>query len=305
MSMSRASAVGPVAKSAARRPLLGINTFVWHSPINTGQLADVARRIAGWGYDAIEIPLENEGDWDPDAARELFDGLGLKPVVGAVMPPGRELAAAPEDVVADTQRYLRHCVDVAATIGARSVIGPMYTSVGRTWRLTEADRAATMLSLREALRPIANHAGEHGVRLGVEPLNRYETSVLNTTAQALDLIEGLPSTCVGLNLDTYHMNIEEKAIPGALRDAGDRLIHLHACGVDRGAPGQDHTDWDGIRAALLDIRFDGVLGIESFTPDNETIATAASIWRPLAPSPDALAQQGLRFLQGWRADWGA
>ena len=293
-----------VAEAATRRPLLGINTFVWHSPINTHQLSDIARRIAAWGYDAIEIPLENEGDWEPEAARELFDGLGLAAVVGAVMAPGRELAAAPEDVVADTQRYLRHCVDVAAIIGARSVIGPIYTSVGRTWRMTDTDRAATIRSLREGLSPIADYAGEHGVRLGVEPLNRYETSVLNTTAQALELIDGLPPESVGLNLDTYHMNIEEKTIPGALREAGDRLIHLHACGVDRGAPGHDHTDWDGIRSALLDVGYDGVLGIESFTPDNETIATAASIWRPLAPNPDALAQDGLAFLQRWRANWG-
>jgi D-psicose/D-tagatose/L-ribulose 3-epimerase len=287
----------------SQTPLIGVNTFVWHSPIDTAQLQDVARRVAGWGFDAIEIPLEHEGDWDPSAAREVFDEVGLVPVVGAVMAPGRELAAAPPEVVAATQRYLGHCVDVAAILGATTVIGPIYTSVGRTWRLAEDERAALVDDLREALRTVAHDAGEHGVRLAIEPLNRYETSVLNTTAQALELIDGLPAEAVGLNLDTYHMNIEEKSIPDALRDAGSRLLHLHACANDRSAPGQDHLDWTEIRAALIEIEYGGVLGIESFTPDNETIATAASIWRSLAPSPDALAQDGLAFLRRVTEGW--
>ncbi|MEA2321733.1 MAG: D-psicose/D-tagatose/L-ribulose 3-epimerase [Solirubrobacteraceae bacterium] len=292
-------------RPAPRRPLIGINTFVWHSPIDTAQLTDVARRIAGWGFDAIEIPLEQEGDWDPVAAREVFDEVGLTPIVGAVWPPGRELVAAPADVVARTQGYVRHCVDVAVAAGAPCVIGPIYASVGRLWRTSPDERRAMMDDLREALRAPADYAGERGVKLAVEPLNRFETSVLNTTAQALELIDGLPPESVGLNLDTFHMNIEEKSIPDALRAAGDRLVHLHTCGNDRGAPGRDHIDWDGIRAALLEIGFAGAFGIESFTPDNETIATAAAIGRPQAESPDALAQDGLAFLRRLTADWGA
>jgi len=284
-------------------PLIAVNTFVWHSLITTEQLEDVARRVAQWGFDAIEIPLEREGDWDPAAAGALFAELGLTPVVGAVMPPGRELVAAAPEVVADTQRYLRRCVDVAVTIGAARVIGPIYASVGRTWRMTPQERRAMVGELREALRPVADHAGEHGVQLGVEPLNRFETSVLNTTAQALELVDGLPPECVGLNLDTFHMNIEERSLPEAVREAGERLVHLHTCANDRGAPGRDHIDWDGIGAALAEVGYDGVLGIESFTVDNDTIATAAAIWRPLAPSPDALAQDGLAFLRGWTAGW--
>jgi D-psicose/D-tagatose/L-ribulose 3-epimerase len=292
-------------RGSTRRPLLGINTFVWHSPINTAELEAVARRIAGWGFEAIEIPLEQEGDWDPVAAREVFDEVGLTPIVGAVWPPGRELVAAPPDVVASTQGYVRHCVDVAVAAGSSTVIGPIYTSVGRLWRISPDERRALVRDLRETLRPVADYAGERGVRLAIEPLNRFETSVFNTTAQILELVEGLPPESVGLNLDTFHMNIEEKSIPAALREAGDRLIHLHTCGNDRGAPGRDHIDWDGMKTALLEIGFVGAFGIESFTPDNDTIATAAAIWRPMAESPDALAQDGLAFLQRLTADWEA
>jgi D-psicose/D-tagatose/L-ribulose 3-epimerase len=280
---------------------IAVNTFVWHSPLTDDLLAATLGKIAAWGFDGVELPLENPGDWTPAVAGPLLRELGLAPMVGAVMPPGRELTGAPENVVAGTQAYLRRLVEVAAEIGSPYVIGPMYTSVGRTWRMDADERRATLATLRDSLARLADHAGEHGVRLAVEPLNRYETSLLNTTEQVLELIHDLPA--IGLNLDTYHMNIEERSLDEAFSLAGDRLLHLQVCGNDRGAPGTDHLDWPGIRDSLARIGYRGMLGIESFTADNATIATAASIWRPLAPSQDELATDGLRFLREWRDGW--
>jgi D-psicose/D-tagatose/L-ribulose 3-epimerase len=99
-------------------------------------------------------------------------------------------------------------------------------------------------------------------------------------------------------MDTFHMNIEEKDQAAAIRLAGARLAHFHACGSDRGAPGADHIAWETIVAALHEIGYDGAVVIESFTPDNQTIARAAAIWRPLAETQDALAQDGVAFLRG-------
>jgi D-psicose/D-tagatose/L-ribulose 3-epimerase len=220
-----------------------------------------------------------------------------------VMPPGRNLVACSDEERRSTQAYIASCIDAARTIGATRVVGPMYAAVGRTWRMDADARAEAMTDLQEALRPLADHAGERGVVLGVEPLNRYETSVINTAAQMMELVEPLPAESVGVNLDAYHMNIEEKDPNAALRLVGDRLVHLQVSGNDRGTPGEDHLDWAGMRQALIDIRYTGVIGIESFTADNRTIATAASIWRPLAPTQDALAEDGLAFLRRWRADW--
>ncbi len=285
------------------RPTLGVNTFVWCSPLTPQWLETLVPRIAGWGYDAIEVPLESIGDWDSPQTAELLTRYNLEPVLCAVMSPGRNLLACLDDEKASTQAYLMACVDAAVTIGASRVVGPMYAAVGRTWRMDTDARAAMMSELREALRPVADHAGAQGVILGIEPLNRYETSVINTTAQVLDLIAPLPSESVGLNLDAYHMNIEEKDPAAALRAAGDRLIHLQVSGNDRGTPGADHLDWDAMGKALVDTRYSGVIGIESFTADNETIATAASIWRPLAATQDALATDGLAFLRSWQSTW--
>jgi D-psicose/D-tagatose/L-ribulose 3-epimerase len=290
--------------SLPTRPAIGANTWIWVSPLTDRDLATLAPRIAGWGFDVVELPVEEVGDWDPSRTADLLAGLGLRATVCAVMPPGRELVAAPADVVAATQDYLRRCVDLAAAVGSGVVAGPMYASVGRTWRLSPTERSAAANELRTALAPVADHAGARGVRLGVEPLNRYETSLVNTVQQGLEMIEGLPRDAVGLALDTYHLNIEEQDPAAAVRAAGEagRLAHVQVCANDRGAPGADHVDWVALRDALRDVGYPGPLCIESFTADNATIATAASIWRPLARSQDAIATDGLAFLRSLFSD---
>jgi D-psicose/D-tagatose/L-ribulose 3-epimerase len=93
------------------------------------------------------------------------------------------------------------------------------------------------------------------------------------------------------------MNIEEKNQAAAIRKAGKLLGHLHACGCDRGTPGNDHIDWKGIAKALKDIRYDGDVVIESFTTDVKVIARAAAIWRKIEPTQDEIAVKGLKFLR--------
>jgi D-psicose/D-tagatose/L-ribulose 3-epimerase len=214
------------------------------------------------------------------------------------MAPGRDLVAADGVTVEETQDYLRACIDLAAGIGAPSVCGPFYAATGRTWRMTPQERTAAYAEWRENLAPLVEHAVALGVRLGVEPLNRYETSLVNTTEQCLDGLDGLLGEGLGVALDTYHVGIEERSYGGAVRTAGEHLVHVQVCGNDRGAPGGDLTDWDEVLSALDEVGYDGPLVIESFTSDNATIATAASIWRPLAPTQDDLARDGLAFLRG-------
>ena len=299
-----APALGPAREEAlpvTDRPVppIGANTWIWVSPLTDAPLADIAPRVAGWGFDVIELPIEDPGDWDPSRTARLLADLGLGATVCAVMPPGRELVATEPDVVARTQDYLRRCVDAAAQVGSGVVAGPMYASVGRTWRPAPGERTAWAEQLTAALAPVADHAASSGVRLAVEPLNRYETSVVNTVEQGLAVIADLPAAAVGLTLDIYHLNIEEQDPPAAVRAAGaaGRLAHVQVCANDRGAPGADHVDWMALRDALDDAGYGGPLCIESFTADNASIATAASIWRPLARSQDAIATDGLAFLR--------
>lgn len=280
---------------------IGVNTWVWTSPLTDQSLAQLAPRIAEMGFDAVELPLESPGDWDAGRTRDLLAELGLDPVVVGAMGPGRSLLARAGDVDA-TQQYLRACLAAATTLGATRVAGPFYAPTGVTWRMDAAERTAVIDELRGALAPLAAEAVEAGVVLSIEPLNRYETSVINTVDQALEALEPLLGAGVGLALDTYHLNIEEKRPDDAIRRAGSALAYVQVCGNDRGPVGDDHTDWDGILSALDDAQYDGILGLESFTGDNATIAVAASVWRPLADSQDALAERSLAFLRAAQND---
>jgi D-psicose/D-tagatose/L-ribulose 3-epimerase len=135
------------------------------------------------------------------------------------------------------------------------------------------------------------------LELGVEHPGDWDPARVAEILAANDL-GAVDSPAVGALLDTFHMNIEEKDQAAAIRLVGDKLAHFHACGNDRGTPGADHIPWETITAALREIGYDGAVVIESFTPDNQTIARAAAIWRPLAETQDALAEDGLAFLRG-------
>lgn len=282
----------------ARTRPLGVNTWVWTSPLTDASLREIAPRVAGWGFDVLELPVEDVTDWNPPLAADVLAEHGLGASVSLVMGPGRELVSADAGTIRRTQDYLRQVVDIAHVVGSRVIGGPAYASVGRTWRMTAGQREAANAELVDHLAPVVEHAMAAGVRIGLEPLNRYETSLVNTVDQGLAVVAPLPSEGIGLMLDIYHMNIEETDLAAAVTRAGDRIAHVQVCGNDRGAPGSDHLDWHAFLGALDRVGYDGSLCIESFTADNATIATAASIWRPLAPTQDAIAVDGLAFLKG-------
>ncbi|PCE16005.1 sugar phosphate isomerase [Microbacterium sp. SZ1] len=275
---------------------IAVNTWVWTSPLTDATIGPLARKARDLGYEALELPLEAVGDWHPQRTRDLLDELGLGAIVVGAMGPGRSLVAKAGDVAA-TQDYLRACVETARIVGSTVVAGPFYAPTGVAWRMDADERAAVVDELRGSLAPLAAEAADSGITLAVEPLNRYETSILNTVEQSLEALSPLLGEGVGLALDTYHLNIEEKRPTEAIRAAGPAIAHVQVCGSDRGAVGDDHTDWPEILRALDDAGYRGPLGLESFTGENATIAVAASVWRPLASSQDELAARSIAALR--------
>lgn len=151
--------------------------------------------------------------------------------------------------------------------------------------------------LVEQLGSLSAYAEDRGAVLCVEPLNRFETSFINLASQMVEVVDRVDSPACKILLDTFHMNIEEKSLGDAIWLAGPRLAHVHTCENDRGAPGTGHVPWEEVAQALRDIGYDGPLVIESFTNQIETIARAASIWRPFEASQDELGRKGLHFLR--------
>jgi D-psicose/D-tagatose/L-ribulose 3-epimerase len=276
---------------------IGINTWVWTSPLTTSEFARIAAHAARIGFEQIEVPIESPGDLDYARGAEIARDNGLAVSVCAAMSPDRDLIHPDADIRTSGMTYVRHCIEAARTLGSARVCGPLYSAVGRTWQATADERARYFDLLVDQLSALSAHAADNGVVLGVEPLNRFETSVLNLTADAIAVVDRVDHPACRLMLDTFHKNIEEPSLGDAIRAAGPRLCHLHACENDRGAPGSGHVPWKEVAQALRDIGYDDGVVIESFTSQVKSIARAAAIWRPLAASQDALAEEGHRYLR--------
>jgi len=276
---------------------IGITTWIWTAPLTTERFGQVVPHIKQLGFDLVEVPIEGTGDLDYAKVAPMVRDLGLSVSVCAAMSPDRDLIHADGAVRNNAVSYVQHCIDAARTLGATNVVGPLYSAVGRTWQATADERKRDVDLLVSQLKPLAAYAGERGVVLCVEPLNRFETSFLNLASQAIEIVDRVDHPACGLLLDTFHMNIEEQSIGAAIRSAGARLKHLHTCENDRGAPGSGHIDWKEVAAACKAIDYRGPAVIESFTADVKSIARAAAIWRPLAPTQDGLAKDGLKHLR--------
>ena len=255
---------------------IGINTFLFTSPFTT-QSVKLFPTFKRWGFQTVEIPVEDPSHIDPAKVKAAADKAGI--AIGSIcacMGPGRDFrgTAAEQKTASD---YVRGLIDQAVVLGCPRVIGPIYSVVG----LADAH----------------DDAEKKGVTLCIEPLNRFETDFLNTCDQGLKLIKAVGSKAVKLHLDTFHMNIEEKNQAAAIKKAGKLLGHFHACGSDRGTPGSDHIDWRPIVRALKQIGYKGDVVIESFTTDVKVIARAAAIWRRIEPTRDEIAVKGIKFLK--------
>jgi D-psicose/D-tagatose/L-ribulose 3-epimerase len=164
-------------------------------------------------------------------------------------------------------------VEATAAIGARQFSGVIYSEIRR--------------------RPAAGL----GVTVAIEPVNRYETFLVNTCAQAVCLCDLTERPNMGIHLDTYHMNIEEKSWDEPVRLAGARLCHLHLCENDRGIPGTGLVDWETLFTALRGLQYEGYGGLESFVDISDDMRPATPVWRDLAPSGDDLVRDGVAFLR--------
>jgi D-psicose/D-tagatose/L-ribulose 3-epimerase len=276
---------------------LGVNAWVWTSPVTTAELERLVPRVAAMGFDWIEVPLESLDDLDHARGAAIIREHDLGVSTCAAMGPERDLIHPDEDIRANGMNYIRGAIQATQKLGATNLVGPIYSAVGRTWAVTSEERTRDTDLLVNQLRLLAEFAGNHGVVLCIEPLNRFETSFLNLAAQAIEIIDRVDHPACQILLDTFHMNIEEKSLGDAIRTVGPRLKHVHACENDRGAPGSGNVTWNEVAAALNDIQYDGPVVIESFTSKVQSIARAAAIWRNLAPTQDALAEDGLRFLK--------
>jgi D-psicose/D-tagatose/L-ribulose 3-epimerase len=274
----------------------GINTFLFTSPF-TNNSTKLFPKFKRWGFETIEIPIEDPSHIDPAHVKRELDKLGL--VCGsacACLGPDRDFRGTVEQQE-NAMDYMMKVIDQMVVLDCPSLIGPVYSSVGRADAVPPTEYKKQWKTVVKNLRTLCEYAEEKGKQVCMEPLNRFETDFINTCDQALEMLEDVGSPALKLHLDTFHMNIEEKHQADAIRKAGKVLGHFHACGSDRGTPGNDHIEWKSIAKALKDVRYQGDVVIESFTTDVKVIARAAAIWRTIEPTQEEIAVKGLKFLK--------
>jgi D-psicose/D-tagatose/L-ribulose 3-epimerase len=274
----------------------GINTFLFTSPF-TNESTKLFPQFKKWGFQTVEIPVEDPSHIDPAYVKSQLDKHGL--VCGSVcacMGGGRDLRGT-EEAQKNGLDYMMKLIDQMVALDCPSLIGPVYSEVGRADAVPEAEYKQQWKTVVKHLKTLCKYAEKNGKQVCMEPLNRFETDFMNTADQALKMVKDVNSPALKIHLDTFHMNIEEKDQGKAIRKVGKLLGHFHACGSDRGTPGNDHIDWKPIAKALKDVRYKGDVVIESFTTDVKVIARAAAIWRRMEPTRDEIAVKGLKFLK--------
>jgi D-psicose/D-tagatose/L-ribulose 3-epimerase len=275
---------------------LGINTFLFTFPFTT-QSTRWFKTFKKWGFDTVEIAIDDPANVDPLRVKAALDRVGL--ACGSVcgcFGPDRDLRGNTKAQRASLA-YMKALIDQMVILDCPSLIGPVYSAVGRTGGAEPPEYKRQWALVVKNLKTICAYAEKRGKQICLEPLNRFETDFINTVDQALKMVKDVGSPALKLHLDTFHMNIEEKHQAQAIKKAGKLLAHVHACGSDRGTPGNDHIDWQPIAKALKAIRYKGDVVIESFTRDVKIIATAAAIWRKMEPSREDIAIKGLKFLR--------
>lgn len=236
--------------------------------------ANVAK-IAGWGYDGVELAIRDPNLVDGDQLWQVVSAYGLEvPAIGTGQAWGEEGLSFtdpdPEVRAAAIRRVIAH-IPFAARTGAVIVIGLLRGIVR-----PGVDHRQAMDWLVEALRRCCAAARPHGVRLALEPICRYETTLINNLAQGLDLLERVGTDNLGLMPDTFHMNIEEPVIEESLRACGDRIFHFHIADSNRWYPGAGHLDFRSILKALWATGYRGYISGEFMPlPDADTAAQRA------------------------------
>ncbi len=252
-------------------------------------------KLKGMGFDGIEIHTNRPETLPKKKIKEKMSETGMKCTFTATLDKEHNIISPDKEKRKAGIEFLKERIEIASQLGSDVLGGVIYAAWGEfTGKVrTNEEWSYSKESLLEA----AQYAQEKGVVLALEPVNRYETYFLNTTEDTRKLVEEINHPNVRIHLDTYHLNIEEESFYEAIKTAGEYLYHLHLCENNRGIPGTGHVAWSDVFKALKEVKYDRWAVVESFVPAIEEIARMTAIWRKVAPSADAIAEEGLKFFQ--------
>jgi D-psicose/D-tagatose/L-ribulose 3-epimerase len=274
----------------------GVSTWLWTSPFTTESIK-LFGKIKSMGFDVVEIPIEYPEHIDANKVRQALKDHELAAVVCGAFGSTRDLTHDDEEVQRNSFKYIEECLRMCVAWDADIFAGPIYSAVGKARMVSAEQRKVEWDRAVNNVRLVSDSAQALGLRIAVEPLNRFETDLINNVHDVVRLINDInhPSACIVL--DGFHMTIEEMDIEQSIICAGDKLIHLQVSENHRGIPGTGLTPWESLSKGLQKIHYTGAISIESFTPEVTELAGAVCIWKKFADNQDDFARQGLAFLK--------
>jgi sugar phosphate isomerase/epimerase len=227
-------------------------------------------RVKRCGYDYIEL-LADPANFDPATISGLI-GKHELPVgsVCMIYTQDTDLVSTDESVRENTKSYIRDMVDRCSEIGVQ------YMPVTPTANMKIAPVASFEQEwewARDAIREVGEYAAEKGIRLVIEPWNRYETYLITRLPTSVQMAREVDLPNVGCKGDLFHMNIEEASIADSIREARGLLWHMDFADNTRAAPGAGELDIDGAVKALAEIEFDGIINMELLPASGDPFAS--------------------------------
>jgi len=274
---------------------IGVSAFAWTTKLNQTHI-DMLPKLRERGLEGFEIPMFDPADLAAADFRRAFKANDMECTVCAILPGGINPISPDASVRKRSLAHLVRCIETSAEAGARLIGGPLYAPIGYLpgRRRTQDEWEWAV----ECFQALCGALDAHEMTLSIEPVNRSETFFLTTAAEAKDFCNAVGHPRVGVTVDTFHANIEEKNIASAVRSLGKLLKHLHASENDRGLLGSGHVDFRGIVAALRQIDYDGFLMIEGFGYSPDEPGSLGALWGDLTVSPEDIAFKGASYLQG-------
>ncbi len=271
----------------------GVHAGLWMARW-TDDITPILKTVADLGFDGVEISLLGMTSEKATALAGLIRAHGLEVTCSDGLSKDADITSADAEVRAAGVRYLRWAVETTAALGSSGLAGVIYAPWGvfdPANKVVRAQRSAA------AFGELNDDLERHNVTLGIEAINRFETDLVNTAAEATAMAVASGSDRVGVLLDTFHLNIEEKDVGAAIIASADKLVHFHVSDNDRGVPGSGHVPWPEVQSSLKQIGYDRWIVNEMFVMAGNPASADLNIWRPLEPDPTAAAAQSLAFMQ--------
>ena len=280
----------------------GVSTWLWTSPFSTSSIEEIFPKISRMGYDVVEIALEDPSLIDVNVLKEGLHKYNLQPIICGAFGPTRDFTHEDEAVHNNCFNYVEACLNLCVDLNTNFFAGPMYSAVGKARMVSAEQRKNEWRLAVKNIRKVCEMASDRKLKIALEPLNRFESDLVNTVEDVVRLIKDIDHPAANIMLDGFHMNIEERDIEKAIVLAGNKLIHMQVSENYRGTPGTGQTNWAAYKKGLEKIQYTETVSIESFTPVNKELAGAVCFWHPMADNQDDFASEGLAFLKKWAHD---